>query len=623
MSLPIASNINSLKLTGNVSRLDASHSSSIQRLSSGQRINRASDDPAGQALATTLRNKSQLARQGITEVSNGISVVNVTSAALDQLTSLVTRQRELAEQAANGVYSADQRSALNNEAAALTAEYTRIVESTTFNGIRLLSGDRDSISLQHGLGSDNSTTFRLPTQFATAQAEPEGTFGAAATLDVGGSTFSVAAADFDQDGSLDLVSTSYGAAVAAVFFNNGDGTFQARVTLATGDGPFSVTAVDVNNDLVPDIITSDLDDSSFSIFINNGNGTFQAPLSVGTAPERYIISADVDKDGNQDVIGANSSNALTLYYGNGDGTFEAGNALITTSTFHQTVIAADLDGDTWLDLAATSSANDQIVIFMNNGDGTFPPFVAPTLSTGDSPNGLTSADVDGDTILDLISTEHTDGDLNIFIGNGDGTFQSATTIAAGIGTNAVEAADIDGDSDVDLISVENSSHQLSVFTNDGSGSFQLAYTIATGLQPELVLARDVSGDGILDLVSADQASEQLSVFLGSGSAGSTDFDIDLTSVSGSRAALTTLEARQTQLSSAQGQLGASTSRLEVIVNNLASLGAVFDESYSRITDADLAEEVAKSTSLQVVRQNATALLAQANQQSQLALRLLL
>jgi len=104
------------------------------------RITRAADDAAGLAIAEQLRADSRIASVAIRNANDGISIIAITDGGMDQMTSTLTRMAELAEQSANGVYSTDQRSALQLEFAALASEVQRIADTTTFNGLSLLNG---------------------------------------------------------------------------------------------------------------------------------------------------------------------------------------------------------------------------------------------------------------------------------------------------------------------------------------------------------------------------------------------------------------------------------------------------------------------------------------------------
>lgn len=156
MTVSIASNIASLSAQRQLTKATNSLSTTFQRLSSGLRINNASDDPAGLAVADSLRSDAKLAAVAIRNANDGISITSIADSALGEIANILSRMAELAEQSANGVYTNTQRSALSDEFLALGSEIERIAVTTEFNGVALLSGSSD-ITLQVGIdGTANS-----------------------------------------------------------------------------------------------------------------------------------------------------------------------------------------------------------------------------------------------------------------------------------------------------------------------------------------------------------------------------------------------------------------------------------------------------------------------------------
>jgi flagellin len=129
-----------------------------ERLTSGQRINRASDDAAGLAIADSLRVNARLATVAVRNAQDGISSIAVADGALASIGGVLSRLAELSQQAANGSYSSVQRSALEAEFATLGSEIERIAVTTTFNGVSLLSGTQQ-ISFQ--IGFDGASTSQI------------------------------------------------------------------------------------------------------------------------------------------------------------------------------------------------------------------------------------------------------------------------------------------------------------------------------------------------------------------------------------------------------------------------------------------------------------------------------
>ena len=124
--------------------------SSLEKLSTGLRINKASDDAAGLQISESLRSQIRGSEQAFQNVQDGISVLNVADGAFGQITDNVQRVRELAVQAANDTLSVDQRNAIGAEIIQLSADIDRIAGATEFNGKGLLNGSQATFAIQLG-----------------------------------------------------------------------------------------------------------------------------------------------------------------------------------------------------------------------------------------------------------------------------------------------------------------------------------------------------------------------------------------------------------------------------------------------------------------------------------------
>ncbi len=150
VAIKIGSNIASLQAQRRLGDASSSLEKIYEKLSSGQRINRASDDATGLAISEKLNADSKVFAQGIRNINDSLSLFAIKEQATSSLQTIITRSKELAEQSANGVYSSVQREALNNELQALGAEYNRILETTTFNGMNLFNRDNNQLVTQAG-----------------------------------------------------------------------------------------------------------------------------------------------------------------------------------------------------------------------------------------------------------------------------------------------------------------------------------------------------------------------------------------------------------------------------------------------------------------------------------------
>jgi len=160
MALSISSNIASLGAQRRFGITSQKLQQTFERLSSGLRINRPSDDAAGLAIADSLRADSRVAAVAIRNANDGISLTAIADSALQEIGSILTRMAELAEQSANGVYTEVQRSALSQEFVSLGSEIQRIAQTTSFNGINLLS-NTGTITLQVGFDSTQNSQISI------------------------------------------------------------------------------------------------------------------------------------------------------------------------------------------------------------------------------------------------------------------------------------------------------------------------------------------------------------------------------------------------------------------------------------------------------------------------------
>ena len=165
MSLNIRTNVPALAAQNALSQTSRGLATAYERLSSGLRINHAADDAAGLAIASSLHADARVASVAIRNANDGISIIGITDGAIGQITNIMSRLAELAEQSANGVYANGQRSALQLEFTALMSEVERIALTTEFNGLALLSSG-NTVTLQ--VGFDGGSMSRV--QYAGVQA---------------------------------------------------------------------------------------------------------------------------------------------------------------------------------------------------------------------------------------------------------------------------------------------------------------------------------------------------------------------------------------------------------------------------------------------------------------------
>lgn len=168
MAITINTNVASLRGQRFLTNTSDKLANTYGRLSSGQRVNKASDDAAGLAIADSLRNNQRIASVAIRNAQEGISSVSLASGALEQVGDFLQRLSELATQAANGTYSSQQRDVMQLEFTALSSEIERIAQTTQFNGVALLSGS-SQLTLQIGFDSTAGARLQITQPTATLQ----------------------------------------------------------------------------------------------------------------------------------------------------------------------------------------------------------------------------------------------------------------------------------------------------------------------------------------------------------------------------------------------------------------------------------------------------------------------
>jgi hypothetical protein len=332
---------------------------------------------------------------------------------------------------------------------------------------------------------------------------------------------SLVTADLNGDGDPDVLAALFGAGAVTWYENlgGGNGSFGSEELISsTALGAWEVAAADIDGDGDLDAVSASLFDSKLAWYENtDGMGDFSGEnlISSSAAGILSMVAADLDGDGDPDVLAASWSGDQLLWYENTDGagTFASPRVISGAVDAPTEVFAADLDGDGGLDVLSASADDDRIAWYENtDGAGGFGPQRVITLEARGA-SSVFAVDLDGDGDLDALSANRTVDTVAWYENeDGAGSFGSGQTIGVTAdGASGVFAADVDGDGDPDVVSTSNIVAEVAWFENLGGASeFGMRDGITAPLdETSVAVAEDVDRDGILDFVAVQQTLDEI------------------------------------------------------------------------------------------------------------------
>lgn len=545
------------QLTGN----NAAQGKSIEKLSSGLRINRAGDDAAGLAISEKMRGQIRGLDQAARNAQDGISMIQTAEGALNETHSILQRMRELADQSANGTNTADDRKAIQDEVKQLKEEIDRIGNTTEFNTQKLLNGNLS------GAGGTNSTN-------------------------------SVSGAQVFKQTS----GTITGADVSAIDATGMDFTVKDSIIV---DG--TKIELDWNKHL------TDTDKAVMKADYSNTSMTTEQSGKIRDIIQRVINTA-IDQSGTGLAhVSVTDATAGTFKFESGS----KGNNSVVTFQRNDSGEATTADGSTTL--AGSGSVMD--MLFGNEAEiaGT----ATETVGTNEVLDAMANTDkfqlsINGHTMQITSPAALANSDANTYASSLE------TAINTAIGNYNTAAGFTSEDQKIKDVQVEVNNGRLIINSPSGPVDLKDVTNgdalSKLGLDQA---SRDSAGNGAMTFQIGANKGQTISFSVSDMRTSALGISgLDFSTQTGAQEGLTKVDAAIKSVSSERGKLGAIQNRLEHTINNLNTSSENLTAAESRIRDVDMAKEMMEQTKNSILAQAAQAMLAQANQQPQGVLQLL-
>lgn len=585
MAMVINSNIQSLNAQRQLNLSQGDLKNSMERLTSGKRINSAKDDAAGLAIANRMTSQIKGLNQAVRNANDGISMIQTAEGALQETTNILQRMRELSVQSANGTYDTGNRSTLNAEVTQLKSELTRIAETTSFNGQKLLDGTLGKIGLQVGSESNQLINFEV------GKLDAKGLGGQAAGDVIGaslGGADNMAALAVVGTGNRELtingqnvgdlsaagVGTGAGASLTNILNTINSNISGVEVSAFTelkaeNDGDGIIRGPAATNSLTVTVVGPDTETSSIQI---SNTGSMQEVVDQINQKGSGLVSAELDDDGR--LLLSNTTGARIEVTGTGTGLAAVG-----------------------MDSGATTS-NAQLAFTITD----------PNIKSVDV--AYVGTDWTAAEINAVGVQSRKDGDITGVAVTDAAIVENALKIN-GVGVEGVAAAGSVADTGAAFVEAINKiSDQTGVVASlTADNAIKLDSVSGNEIKIEVKDAATTTATGLIESNNAK-------------SVGNSVANIDISTAAGAQKAIDIIDTALEQVNSTRGDLGSVNNRLEFTINNLSNISENSAAARSRIEDADFAAETAALSRAQVLQQAGSAMLAQANAAPQQVLSLL-
>ncbi|PZO81145.1 MAG: flagellin protein FlaA [Sphingomonas hengshuiensis] len=656
----IGSNIGSLRAANASTTANDALKASMERLSTGKRINSAKDDAAGLAIASRMTSQIKTMAVAARNANDGISMAQTAEGALGEVTNMLQRMKELAGQAANGTLGSSERKSLQSEVSQLTAQINDISTKTNFNGINLLDGTVKSVSLQTGAQAGQTTSVKLANTSATAlglngyRVEGQATTGRI-------SNATIAVGDLQLNGK-NALGTALTAGTAE--------TTAASINANTGQTGVSASAY---NTLAGGPIASGGVTSATGFSIAVGGGT--AVNVTGASGQELVdkinrdvggISAQLDSEGK--IVLSNDTGKTIVIAG-----ADAGKAGFTAGTYGGFVALTSSNGQP-IDIkrGTTGDATDLAAIGLNETTGTntikgssagagalgttddvkingvavgssndasaaskAAAINAVSAQSGVTATATTKATVKLDAALLVAGNDLTINGATVALSDSDGTTgMSMSDVVKNINSAGISGLVASSDADGNLILTSSTGNDITLtdgptaagagmvlsMTGDDGGASTGAIATGLTLRGRVELKSDTGAEVRVEGSTASLGKVGLAAQ--GGAASMVGGALNVSTQANASVAMNAIDKALDKVSSIRGDLGAVQNRLQVTVNNLTTTSSNLQEARSRIEDTDFSAESTALAKAQILGQASTAMLAQANQSQQGVLKLL-
>lgn len=581
MSLVINTNVASINSQRQLMNSGNALDRSTERLASGQRINSAKDDAAGLAISNRMTSQVRGLNQAVRNANDGVSLVQTAEGALQEVTNILQRMRELSIQSANGIYSDADRTTLNAEVQQLKLELNRIAETTSFNGQPLLDGSLGNTTLQVGSEANQTIDISIASFSTSSLGGSSGDIVGEATTGGLGSLTALAGGD-----ELIVNGTAISDLSPATTLNEALAIINSDLD---GKGAEAASLVQITSDNTGSGILRPGTDT-LTLTKVDGDGNSQVYVLTGTDSMKELVAKINEETGIEATLNESGKLVLTA----------AGATSITVADNTTNNAATGLDdvtngGLTNFSLVFNDTSIEKRGVTIETGAG---------IAAGEmAALGIDAQDADGNLVSSSITAV-----------TADGTLAEGDLIINGIEIGAINAGAAVGDSTTEAIRVINEASEQTGVVAFLSGTDQIALRSASGGEISIKYGETATAADVLAFTGLQERNATEGV----GSVAS----IDISTADGAQRAIAIIDKGIDQVSATRADLGAVNNRLDFTVSNLSNVSEKTSAARSRIVDADFAAETADLSRAQVLQQAATAMLAQSNARPEQVLQLL-